>query len=304
MAVSPMPNTLTPDANATRDDMIETITDLPVLRERIRGWKREGLRIGFVPTMGNLHAGHYSLVQLARQHADRIVSSVFVNPTQFGPNEDFTRYPRTPDADTSGLQSAGCDVLWLPDVAAMYPFGVELAANIHVPGVSSVLEGAFRPGHFDGVCTVVSRLFNQVQPDVAVFGKKDYQQLAVIRQMVVDLHFPIEIVGGDIVREPNGLAMSSRNQYLSPEERALSATIHRTLLAMRDAILAGTPLHAVEAEADATLRRAGFVPDYAVLRRPDLGEPTDGEGGGLVALIAARLGRTRLIDNLAFAAAD
>ena len=284
--------------------MIETITELDALRERIRGWKREGLRIGFVPTMGNLHAGHYSLVELARRHADRIVSSVFVNPTQFGPSEDFTRYPRTPDADTSGLQAAGCDVLWLPDVAAMYPYGVELAANIHVPGVSSVLEGAFRPGHFDGVCTVVSRLFNQVQPDVAVFGKKDYQQLAVIRQMVVDLHFPIEIVGGDIVREPNGLAMSSRNQYLSPEERALSATIHRTLLAMRDAILAGTPLHAVEAEADATLRRAGFVPDYAVLRRPDLGEPTDGEGGGLVALIAARLGRTRLIDNLAFAAAD
>ena len=284
--------------------MIETITELEALRERIRGWKREGLRIGFVPTMGNLHAGHYSLVELARQHADRIVSSVFVNPTQFGPSEDFTRYPRTPDADTSGLQAAGCDVLWLPDVAAMYPYGVELAANIHVPGVSSVLEGAFRPGHFDGVCTVVSRLFNQVQPDVAVFGKKDYQQLAVIRQMVVDLHFPIEIVGGDIVREPNGLAMSSRNQYLSPEERALSATIHRTLLAMRDAILAGTPLHSVEAEADATLRRAGFVPDYAVLRRPDLGEPTDGEGGGLVALIAARLGRTRLIDNLAFAAAD
>ena len=284
--------------------MIETITGLDALRARVNGWKREGLKVGFVPTMGNLHAGHYSLVELARRHADRIVSSVFVNPTQFGPSEDFTRYPRTPDADTSGLQAAGCDVLWLPDVAAMYPYGVELAANIHVPGVSSVLEGAFRPGHFDGVCTVVSRLFNQVQPDVAVFGKKDYQQLAVIRQMVVDLHFPIEIVGGDIVREPNGLAMSSRNQYLSPEERALSATIHRTLLAMRDAILAGTPLHAVEAEADATLRRAGFVPDYAVLRRPDLGEPTDGEGGGLVALIAARLGRTRLIDNLAFAAAD
>ena len=153
--------------------MIETITELEGLRERIRGWRREGLRIGFVPTMGNLHAGHYSLVELARRHADRIVSSVFVNPTQFGPSEDFTRYPRTPDADTSGLQTAGCDVLWLPDVASMYPYGVELAANIHVPGVSSLLEGAFRPGHFDGVCTVVSRLFNQVQPDVAVFGKKD-----------------------------------------------------------------------------------------------------------------------------------
>ena len=282
--------------------MIETITGLPELRERIRGWKREGLRIGFVPTMGNLHAGHYSLVELARRHADRIVSSVFVNPTQFGPSEDFTRYPRTPDADTSGLQSAGCDVLWLPDVAAMYPYGVELAANIHVPGVSSVLEGAFRPGHFDGVCTVVSRLFNQVQPDVAVFGKKDYQQLAVIRQMVVDLHFPIDIIGGDIVREANGLAMSSRNQYLSADERALSATIHRTLLAMRAAVLAGMPRRSVEADADATLRAAGFVPDYAAVRLTDLGEPTDGQAGSLVALIAARLGRTRLIDNLEFAA--
>ncbi|HSD16307.1 MAG TPA: pantoate--beta-alanine ligase [Thermomonas sp.] len=283
--------------------MIETITELDALRERIRGWKREGLRIGFVPTMGNLHAGHYSLVALARRHADRVVSSVFVNPTQFGPNEDFTRYPRTPDADTSGLQAAGCDVLWLPDVAAMYPFGVELAANVHVPGVSAVLEGAHRPGHFDGVCTVVTRLFNQVQADVAVFGKKDYQQLAVIRQMVADLHVPIEIVGGDIVREANGLAMSSRNQYLSPDERAVSATIHRTLRAMRDAILAGMPRAQVEAVADAALRDAGFVPDYAVVRRPDFSEPTDGEAGSRVGLIAARLGRTRLIDNLEFAVA-
>ena len=181
--------------------MIETITHLAALRERVRGWKRAGLRVGFVPTMGNLHAGHYSLVTLARRHADRVVSSVFVNPTQFGPNE----------------AAAGCDALWLPDVESMYPFGVELAAKVQVPGVSAVLEGAFRPGHFDGVCTVVSRLFNQVLPDVAVFGNKDYQQLAVIRQMVADLQFPIDIVGGEIVREANGLAMSSRNQYLSDE---------------------------------------------------------------------------------------
>ena len=280
--------------------MIETITGLQVLRERIRGWKRDGLRVGFVPTMGNLHAGHYSLVSLARRHADRVVSSVFVNPTQFGPNEDFTRYPRTPDADTAGLQAAGCDALWLPDVESMYPFGVELAARVHVPGVSAVLEGACRPGHFDGVCTVVSRLFHQVLPDVAVFGNKDYQQLAVIRQLVADLQFPIEIVGGDIVREANGLAMSSRNQYLSDAERATAAVIHRTLLAMRDGIRAGTPRAQVEAEAAATLRDAGFVPDYAVVRRPDFSEPKDGEGGARVALIAARLGRTRLIDNLEF----
>ena len=280
--------------------MIETITGLQVLRERVRGWKRDGLRVGFVPTMGNLHAGHYSLVSLARRHADRVVSSVFVNPTQFGPNEDFTRYPRTPDADTAGLQAAGCDALWLPDVESMYPFGVELAARVHVPGVSAVLEGACRPGHFDGVCTVVSRLFHQVLPDVAVFGNKDYQQLAVIRQLVADLQFPIEIVGGEIVREANGLAMSSRNQYLSDAERATAAVIHRTLLAMRDGIRAGTPRAQVEAEAAATLRDAGFVPDYAVVRRPHFSEPKDGEGGARVALIAARLGRTRLIDNLEF----
>ena len=282
--------------------MIETITHLAALRERVRGWKRAGLRVGFVPTMGNLHAGHYSLVTLARRHADRVVSSVFVNPTQFGPNEDFTRYPRTPDADTAGLAAAGCDALWLPDVESMYPFGVELAAKVQVPGVSAVLEGAFRPGHFDGVCTVVSRLFNQVLPDVAVFGNKDYQQLAVIRQMVADLQFPIDIVGGEIVREANGLAMSSRNQYLSDGERATAAAIHRTLLAMRAGILAGMPRVRVEAEANAALRDAGFVPDYAAVRRPDFSEPADGEGGARVALIAARLGSTRLIDNLEFAA--
>ena len=250
--------------------------------------------------MGNQHAGNESLASPARRHADRVVSSVFVNPTQFGPNEDFTRYPRTPDADTAGLQAAGCDALWLPDVESMYPFGVELAARVHVPGVSAVLEGACRPGHFDGVCTVVSRLFHQVLPDVAVFGNKDYQQLAVIRQLVADLQFPIEIVGGEIVREANGLAMSSRNQYLSDAERATAAVIHRTLLAMRDGIRAGTPRAQVEAEAAATLRDAGFVPDYAVVRRPDFSEPKDGEGGARVALIAARLGRTRLIDNLEF----
>lgn len=280
--------------------MIETITQLDQLRARISDWKRSGLRIGFVPTMGNLHAGHYSLVKLVRARADRVVSSVFVNPTQFGPNEDFTRYPRTPDADTSGLEAAGCDVLWLPEVEAMYPFGVALAANIHVPGVSAVLEGACRPGHFDGVCTVVTRLFNQVQPDVAAFGRKDYQQLAVIRQLVADLHVPIEILAGTIVREDDGLAMSSRNQYLSPDERATASIIYRILQAMRAAAQSGTPRTQLEAEAEAALRAAGFVPDYAALRDPDLREPADGQPGPRIALIAARLGKTRLIDNLEF----
>ncbi|MCW0395431.1 MULTISPECIES: pantoate--beta-alanine ligase [Xanthomonas] len=279
--------------------MIETVTDLARLRAIVSGWKRQGLRVAFVPTMGNLHAGHFSLVMLARQYADRVVSSVFVNPTQFGPNEDFTRYPRTPEADTSGLEGAGCDVLWLPTVESMYPLGVELALRMHTPGVSEVLEGACRPGHFDGVCTVVARLFNQVQPDLAAFGKKDYQQLAVIRQMVADLAFPIEILGGGIVREADGLAMSSRNQYLSAEERPRATQIHRTLLAMREAHLAGRPRAEVEAAATAQLQAAGFEVDYSVLRMPDLSEPQDG-AGPRVALIAARLGRTRLIDNLEF----
>lgn len=280
--------------------MIETVTELSRLRAVVNGWKREGLRVALVPTMGNLHAGHYSLVTLARQYADRVVSSVFVNPTQFGPNEDFTRYPRTPEADTSGLEQAGCDVLWLPTVESMYPFGIELAASVNVPGISGLLEGAHRPGHFDGVCTVVSRLFNQVQPDVAAFGKKDYQQLAVIRQMVEDLAFPIQVVGGDIVRETDGLAMSSRNQYLNADQRPVSTTIHQVLLGMREGFIAGKTRSLIEAEATAALQAAGFQVDYAVVRRPDLSEPADANDGTRVALIAARIGNTRLIDNLEF----
>ena len=279
--------------------MIETVTELSRLRAVVNGWKREGLRVALVPTMGNLHAGHYSLVTLARQYADRVVSSVFVNPTQFGPNEDFTRYPRTPEADTSGLEQAGCDVLWLPTVESMYPFGIELAASVNVPGISGLLEGAHRPGHFDGVCTVVARLFLQVQPDVAVFGRKDYQQLAVIRQMVAELSFPIQIVGADIVRDEDGLAKSSRNQYLSAEQRPVATTIHRTLLGMREGYVAGQARDRIEADATAALQAAGFQVDYAVLRTPELAEPTF-DGGGRVALIAARLGSTRLIDNLEF----
>jgi len=282
--------------------MIDTFTELDALRERVRSWKREGLRVAFVPTMGNLHDGHFSLVKLARTHADRVVASVFVNPTQFGPNEDFARYPRTPDADARGLEAAGCDALWLPSVEAMYPYGVEATVRVQVPNVTATLEGASRPGHFDGVATVVSRLFNQVQPDLAVFGRKDYQQLAVVRYMVRDLAFPIEIVGADIVREANGLAMSSRNQYLSADERAQAAQISRCLTAMADAVRAGEPREAVEAGAAQRLVEAGFEPDYAVLRRPDLTVPAAGETGSMVALIAARLGRTRLIDNLEFTA--
>lgn len=278
---------------------METLDRLDALRGRVAGWKREGLRVGFVPTMGNLHAGHHSLVRLAREHADRVVASVFVNPTQFGPGEDFDRYPRTPEEDAAGLADAGCDLLWLPSVEAMYPFGAANAVQVRVPGITDVLEGARRPGHFDGVATVVSRLFNQVQPDVAAFGRKDYQQLAVIRYLVRDLAFPVELLAGDTVREADGLAMSSRNRYLSTDERARAPAIHAALVAMRDGLAGGRHRADLEAEARAALERAGFAVDYAVIRTPELAEPARG-GGPRVALVAARLGATRLIDNLEF----
>ncbi|TWI04744.1 pantoate--beta-alanine ligase [Luteimonas cucumeris] len=280
--------------------MIEIINELDALRARIGEWKHAGQRIALVPTMGNLHAGHHSLVALARQHADRVVASVFVNPTQFGPNEDFARYPRTPDADAAGLEASGCDVMWLPSVDTMYPHGAEHAVGIRVPGVTDMLEGAHRPGHFDGVATVVARLFNQVQPDVAVFGRKDYQQFAVIRYLVRDLAFPIELVAAPTRRESDGLAMSSRNQYLSAVERPAAASIHRTLLAMRDGIQSGRPRAEVERNAAVQLQDAGFAVDYAVVRTAELAEPDAGDTGPFVALVAARLGRTRLIDNLEF----
>jgi pantoate--beta-alanine ligase len=280
--------------------MIPVVADLASLREAVSDWRRAGLRIGFVPTMGNLHAGHYSLVELARRHADRIVASIFVNPTQFGPGEDFNRYPRTPEADAAGLAAAGCDLLWSPSVSTMYPYGPEATVRVSVPAVTESLEGAHRPGHFDGVATVVARLFNQVLPDVAAFGRKDYQQLAVIRYLVRDLAFPIDILAGDTLREPDGLAMSSRNQYLSASERTVAAAIHRTLQDMRARIRAGEPRVAVETNARQALAGHGFAVDYAVVRRTDLTEPDIAGKGPMVALVAARLGRTRLIDNLEF----
>jgi len=281
--------------------VMDVVTALGGLRARVAGWRREGLRVGFVPTMGNLHAGHVSLVELARAHADRVIASVFVNPTQFGPGEDFARYPRTPDDDVAALRDAGCDLAWLPSVDAMYPLGIEAAVRIRVPGITDVLEGARRPGHFDGVATVVARLLNQVQPDLAVFGRKDYQQLAVIRHLVADLAFPVEIRDAPTRREPDGLAMSSRNQYLAPGERALAPRLHQALEAMRDEVLSGTPFDTVEQGARDRLAGAGYDVDYATVRAPDLGEPA--ADGPWIALVAARLGRTRLIDNLAFSRA-
>jgi len=280
---------------------MQTVQDAPALRAAIRNWRAQGQTVGLVPTMGNLHAGHHSLLKLAKARADRVVASVFVNPTQFGPNEDFDRYPRTLAQDQSGLAEIGCDLLFAPEVATMYPFGAQHGVTVHVPQITETLDGAHRPGHFDGVATVVSKLFNLVQPDIAVFGQKDFQQLKVIERMVRDLALPVKVMAAPTWRADDGLAMSSRNQYLSVAERALAPQIHATLLQMRELVAKGHAWRVVEQAATSKLERAGFMPDYAVIRRAeDLSEPADGEREGLVALIAARLGSTRLIDNLLF----
>lgn len=280
---------------------LDRVESVEALRARVASWRSAGQRVGFVPTMGNLHRGHLALIAQARAQADRVVCSIFVNPTQFGPNEDYGRYPRTLDADAAALDAAGCDLLFLPSVETMYPLGIERTVHVEVPGLSDVLCGAFRPGHFAGVATVVARLFNQVQPDLAVFGRKDFQQLAVIRHLAADLAFPIRIEAGETVREPDGLAMSSRNQYLQPDERRRAALIHATLCEARDRLRAGEAVAAIEAWGARRLVAEGFKVDYIALRRPErLGTPAIRASGAWVALIAARLGSTRLIDNLEF----
>lgn len=278
---------------------MQTVHDAAALRATIRGWRSRGQTVGFVPTMGNLHAGHQSLIRLARARADKVVASVFVNPTQFGPNEDFERYPRTLAQDQVALTEQDCDLLFAPEVATVYPFGAEHSVLLRVPQITDTLEGAHRPGHFDGMATVVCKLFNLVQPDMAVFGQKDFQQLKVIERMVRDLSLPVKVISAPILRADDGLALSSRNQYLSPGERGRAPYIHSTLLQMRELLDAGHAWQAVEQAALARLMRAGFVPDYVAIRRAeDLAEPAGQEGEQLMALIAARLGTTRLIDNL------
>ena len=280
---------------------MQTVQDAAGLRATIRGWRSQGHTVGFVPTMGNLHAGHHSLVKLARARTDRVIASVFVNPTQFGPNEDFERYPRTLAQDQAGLAEFGCDLLFAPDVLTMYPFGPTGSVSLHVPDITDTLEGAHRPGHFDGVATVVCKLFNLVQPDIAIFGQKDFQQLKVIERMVRDLSLPVKVMGAPTQRAEDGLALSSRNQYLSPAERAESVLIYQTLQQMRELIAKGHARKVVEQAAASKLERAGFAPDYTAIRRAeDLSEPADSEREGLVAVIAARLGATRRIDNLLF----
>lgn len=280
---------------------MDTVTRIHSVRERVAEWRKAGARIGFVPTMGNLHKGHLSLLTRAAERADRLLVSIFVNPLQFGPNEDFNRYPRTLEHDTELLKKSRADLLFTPTAFEMYPMGVERTSLIDVPELSGILEGTIRPGHFAGVATVVAKLFNIVQPDVAVFGEKDYQQLAIIRRMVHDLCMPIEIDGGPIVRDHDGLALSSRNQYLSPGERNRASRLYDALRHARQMILDGQRRYTdVEAHAMRELTAAGFVPDYVSVRRPSDLMPPRVSDEELVLLAAARLGRTRLIDNLQF----
>ena len=280
---------------------MQTLQDAPALRAAVRSWRAKGQTVGFVPTLGNLHAGHQSLIKLARARTDRVVASVFVNPTQFAPGEDFERYPRTLLQDQAALADEDCDLLFAPDVATLYPYGPENTVSLHVPQITDTLEGAHRPGHFDGVATVVCKLFNLVQPDVAVFGQKDFQQLKVIERMLRDLSLPVRVMAAPTMRAEDGLALSSRNQYLSAAERARAPLIYETLVKMRDLQAKGHAWRVLEQVATAQLSRAGSEPDYVVIRRAeDLVEPAEGENTGLIALIAARLGSTRLIDNLLF----
>lgn len=269
------------------------------MRQLLREWRIARQRIAFVPTMGNLHEGHISLIERARELADKVVASVFVNPTQFGPSEDYGAYPRALERDADFLMAAGTDVLFTPTIAAIYPFG-ETEAWVDVPSLSGILCGAFRPGHFRGVATVVARLFNHVGPDLAVFGEKDYQQLLLIRRMTLDLGFPIEIIGAPTARDADGLALSSRNQYLSGEQRMVAGAIYAQLQAVVQAVQAGASAADASAAAAAELRRIGYAVDYVELRSASslqLPQPDERE---LVVLAAARLGKARLIDNLRF----
>lgn len=274
---------------------IEAIEDL---RAELRRWRRAGESIAFVPTMGNLHAGHIDLVTRARMLAARTVVSIFVNPLQFGPQEDYASYPRTLDQDREHLQTSGADMLFSPAVHTIYPQGGQATTRVQVPGLSDILCGAFRPGHFEGVATVVAKLFNLVQPDLAVFGKKDYQQWRLIERMARDLAIPVSIIGAPTVREPDGLAMSSRNQYLLPEERKLAPALYRCLVDVCNEIERGNKDFAVlEAEAMQQLEKLGFKPQYVEIRTASLARP-QAEEQELVVLAAAYLGKTRLIDNL------
>jgi len=278
---------------------MNTVKAVRDLRAALARARSEGKRIALVPTMGNLHSGHIALVTKAAQRADFVVASIFVNPLQFGPNEDLASYPRTLAADQEKLLQAGCHLLFTPSVEEMYPHGMADQTIVRVPVVSEGLCGGSRPGHFDGVSTVVSKLFNMVQPDIAVFGQKDFQQLAVVSALVRDLNMPIQIIGEPTVRAADGLALSSRNSYLTEAQRAIAPALYRVINVIADAIRSGD--HNFErllANGKRDLEAAGFRPDYLEVRQAVTLRPALAEDRDLVILGAAYLGTTRLIDNL------
>ncbi len=276
-----------------------TNSDLKTLRATLREWRREGLTIALVPTMGNLHEGHLSLLARARAIADRSVVSIFVNPIQFGRGEDYERYPSTLEADRAKLEAAGLDLLFAPNLAELYPGGIQEDTRVTVPALSDILCGEFRPGHFSGVATVVSKLFINAQPDFALFGEKDFQQVMVIRRMTHDLLFPVEIIGMPIIREADGVAMSSRNSYLKPAERRVAAGIFASLnRAANELRVQAQPLVALERRCEEELKTMGMRPEYISVRRAsDLDLPRAGDQD-LIILAAAWLGGARLIDNM------
>lgn len=278
---------------------MQVISTTEALREQLSEWRHSGDHIALVPTMGNLHEGHLSLISLARKHAERVVVSIFVNPTQFGEGEDFEDYPRSLERDTRRLQRLNTDLLFVPDVETIYPFGIDNATSVTVPVLTDDLCGSYRPGHFDGVTSVVSRLFSLVQPDVAVFGQKDYQQQMLIRRLSEDLSLPIEIVTGPTMREDDGLAKSSRNLYLSDEERAIAPNLHAMLERIGRDLEAGKRNYSeLEEHAVAELGELGFEPEYVSIRRAVNLDLPDRDNDDLVILAAARLGQARLIDNI------
>ncbi|MDU4255104.1 pantoate--beta-alanine ligase [Pseudomonas sp.] len=280
---------------------MNTVKTVRELRAAVARARSEGKRIALVPTMGNLHAGHAALVTKASQRADFVVASIFVNPLQFGPSEDLDKYPRTLAADQEKLLGAGCHLLFAPTVEEMYPDGMEGQTRLHVTGVSEGLCGGSRPGHFDGVATVVCKLFNMVQPDMALFGEKDFQQLAVIRKLVRDLNLPIQIFGEPTVRAEDGLALSSRNGYLTEEQRAVAPVLQRTLKQLAERIRHGERDYpALLAEGRQQIEAAGLRIDYLEARESTGLRPATAQDHQLVILVAAFLGSTRLIDNLAF----
>ncbi len=278
--------------------MLNVVNDIPALRTAVREARMAGKKIGFVPTMGNLHEGHTSLVVEARNHTDYIVSSIFVNPMQFGKNEDLDNYPRTLEADIDKLNAVGTDLLFTPTNDLIYPQGLDQHTRVSVPHLTEGHCGASRPGHFDGVSTVVTILFNLVQPDVAVFGEKDYQQLAIIRKMTQDLHLPITIIGHPTVREADGLAKSSRNGYLSSTERAIAPQLNRIIQGVMEQIRTGSrDYDALAHAANQQLTEAGFRPDYFNIANSATLKPAQPEDTEITLLVAAFLGSTRLIDN-------